>query len=144
MDVVDEVVETSDPEELDEIAASKPDYWLIHARDIAQRHESKHLLLDIPKSESPPRKRRKVLSIILHCSSDCSRVISLIPHPSVLQPRSSLSRIFPMHIHLNTPNQLLTSQMRTPAHRRVARPLLFSRLHLSSRNSSMENHYPAI
>ena len=59
-------MDTSDAEELEEIASSKPDYWLRFTlpRDVVQRHESKRLPLGIRKSESPPRKRRKVFNLV--------------------------------------------------------------------------------
>ena len=80
-------------------------------------------------------------SILLHVAHKLAHPnVSLIHHLSIPQPRSSRVRIFPMHFRLNARNQPLTSQTRTSMRRRVVRLLLFSRLHLSDRNSSVRKH----
>ncbi|PIL22731.1 hypothetical protein GSI_15424 [Ganoderma sinense ZZ0214-1] len=85
----DEVVDTSDLEELEEIAASKPDYWLTPPRDLPQRHESKQLPLDIRNPESPPRKRRKLDSSPEHPSTPLQPRTNLPPYtPQRSQPTS--------------------------------------------------------
>ena len=70
MAAVDEVVETSDPEELEELAASKPEYWLTAVQDIATRRDSEKRLASRTPGSSP-RKRRKVCCQFLGLLKTC-------------------------------------------------------------------------
>ncbi|TBU23731.1 Mus7/MMS22 family-domain-containing protein [Dichomitus squalens] len=77
----DDIVDTSDPEELEELAASKPEYWLTTACDIAQRRDL-HKRVRVRTPLHSPRKRRK---------------LDLSPEdpPSPLQLRTNLPGAYP-------------------------------------------------